>query len=128
MENPWVPVPTYDLKAFTGVPEPRRGGLMLRFKPKAFGGDLERDAAAKGDAEAANASNPLRFVPVGDVDNALGDLPLLLIAKGDVEAKAEGDLFGMANGEEGFIPNADEKLEAFPLLVPASGVGDGVDF
>ena len=34
----------------------------------------------------------------------------------------------MANGEEGFIPKADEKLDADPLLVPASGVGEGVDF
>ena len=131
-EKLWVPEPTYDLKAFTGVAEPRRGGLLLRLRPKVDGGDLERDAAAKDDAEAANASNPLRFVPVGDVDRALGDLPLLLPAKGDVVAKTEeeGGLFALAiaNGDDGFMPKADEKLDAFPLLVPARGDGEGVDF
>ena len=77
-------MPAYDLKALTGAPAPRRVGLLLRPKPKTDGGDLEREAAAKGDEADANASNPLRFVPVGEVDRALVDLPLLS-ANGDVE-------------------------------------------
>lgn len=122
------PEPTYDLNAFTDVTVPRRGGLLLRAKPpRTDGGDLERDAAAK-------ASNPLRLVPVGEVEKALGDCPLLR-AKGDADevlpkTEDEADLlaFAMAKGDDGFMPNADAKLDAFPLLVPAKGEGEGVDF
>ena len=34
----------------------------------------------------------------------------------------------IANGDVDFISKVDDKLVAEPLLVPASGLGEGVDF
>jgi hypothetical protein len=105
---------------------------LLRANPSPDEGDLERDAVEKGDDAEANASKPLRFVPVGEVDNAFGDLLPLFGKKADEEANTDEEPAllddTIANGEEVFMPKADEKLDAAPLLVPARGVGDGVDF
>lgn len=108
----------------------RRVGLLLRDS-----GDLERAAAAaaKGEEAAAKASNPERFVPVGDVERLFGGFGSLdenVDGEPKTDAELELALFplGIAKGDDGFIPNADERLDAVPLLVPASGLGDGVDF
>lgn len=130
------PTPVYDLKALTEAPGARRLGLLLRAKPNPVVallrlnpvGDLDRAAVAKGEDEEANASKPVRFVPVGE-ETSFGDVDRL----DDEEAEANTDLLDLpipvrVKGDgEGFLLRFDERLETAPLLVPANGEGEGVD-
>ena len=129
-----VPEPIYVLKALRdAVAPPRRVGLLLRAKPSPDDGDLDRAAAAKGEDAEAKASNPDRLVPVGEVERFVEEW-VLFDENAEGEAKTEVvvelDLFpvGIANGDEGFMAREEERLDAEPLLVPASGLGEGVDF
>lgn len=133
-----VPAPTYDLKALTEAPGALRLGLLLRAKPKPDVallrlkpvGDLDRVAVAKGEDEEANASKPVRLVPVGD-EASFGD-----VERPDEEEAAEEpntdvlDLLALARAKgdgDGLLTRFADRLEAAPLLVPANGEGDGVD-
>ena len=126
------------MNALFEAPGARRLGLLPRARPKPVEallrlkpvGDFERAAEAKGEDEDANASNPVRLVPVrdgisfGDVESAEEDateeanpdvLPGLLAPP---KAKGVGD---------GLFVRFEVRLEVDPLLVPANGDGDGVD-
>ena len=129
-----VPEPAYDLKAVIALVAGRRVGLLLRAKLKAPVGDLDRAAAAKGEDADAKASNPDRLVPVGEAERLFGE-GVLLDENADGDPKTDFDPeptllpLGIAKGDDGFNPKAaEDRLDAVPLLVPASGVGDGVDF
>ena len=105
------------MKAFIEETEPRREGLLLRARleevdeplPK-MGGDLER---WKGEEMDANASKPVLFTPE-EVEDSFGELE-----------KIELVPFILVNGDAADVAKDGVGEKVFPLLVLATGVGEG---